>query len=278
MRAWFDRPAMWSLLPVRFPKLIFFSTLILALGGITALSRLNFSGRLFDDLPKGDTVRASTEWMDQVYGGVVADEIVLSVPKENFWKEPTSLRQLSNLARHLRQHQVVGSVVTLTDFFQGGIPQDKGQIAETFFLFSMAERNPLSQIMTDDARQVRLMIRLKDKPSRVIAETRKWIHDSIHATFPNVEVSEAGMALASHSINQEVAKELVYNFWHSLVLIGLFLVVMFKSARWAIIACLPNFIPPAVLVGALAYSQVPVKPGVALIFSIALGFAFNKKV
>ncbi|MGZ5279670.1 MAG: hypothetical protein ACXWC9_07000, partial [Pseudobdellovibrionaceae bacterium] len=69
MRRWFDRLAMWSLLPIRFPKTVFYSILAVALMGVGLLGHLNFSGRLFDDLPKGDTVRASTEWMDQVYGG-----------------------------------------------------------------------------------------------------------------------------------------------------------------------------------------------------------------
>ncbi len=278
MRPWFDRPAFWSLLPLRFPKIIFYSTIAISLFGFVSMSRLNFSGRLFDDLPKGDTVRASTEWMDQVYGGVVAYEVVLSSKKENHWKDPKVLKQLEALSRHIRQNPTVGSLVTLTDFFQGGIPAKKGQVAETFFLFSMAEKNPLTQIMTEDAKQLRMMIRLKDKPSDQIASTRTWIADSVYAYFKDVEISEGGMAIASHTINQEVAKELVQGFWHSLVLIGLFLVLMFRSLRWALVACLPNFVPPAVLMISLAWTQVPIKPGVALIFSIALGFAFNNTV
>ena len=278
MRRWFDRPAAWAVLPLRYPKVIVFSTLAVSLIGAGLLFKLNFSGRLFDDLPKGDTVRASTEWMDQVYGGVISYELVLSAKQEGFWKDPVSLRRLSALAQHLRQDPTVGSVVTLTDFFQGGIPQKKSQVAETFFLFSMAEKNPLSQIMTDDAKRLRLMIRLKDLPSQTIAKTRNWIQQSTKVVFPEVAQSEGGMAVTSHSLNQEVARELVFGFWHSLLLIGLFLVFMFRSPRWAIVACLPNFIPPAILIGALALTKVPIKPGVALIFSIALGFAFNNTV
>src|SRR5690606_2343396 len=66
--------------------------------------------------------------------------------------------------------------------------------------------------------------------------------------------------------------------WQSLVGIGLFLVFVFRSFRWALICCLPNLIPPAFLMGALALSHVSVKPGIAVIFSIALGFAFNNTV
>ncbi len=278
MRRWFDKPAAWSLLPLRYPKVMVAITAAVLVLGVGLIPRLNFSGRLFDDLPKGDMVRASTEWMDQVYGGVVAYEVVVQSEKENFWKDPNVLKQLSKLSHHLRQSSVVGSVVTLTDFFQGGVPEKKGQVAETFFLFSMAERNPLSQIMTEDAKQLRLMIRLHDMPSDQIQQTRQWIQTSIHSFFPEVKIGEGGMAIASHSINQQVAKELVYNFWHSLLLIGLFLIPMFRSLRWAIVACLPNLIPPAVLIGALALSNVTLKPGVALVFSIALGFAFNNTV
>lgn len=278
MRAWFDKPAYWALYPIRHFKAVFLSLVAVSLVGAVLSKNLNFSGRLFDDLPIGDGVRASTEWIDQVFGGIVPYEVILNSKSEGFWKQPKQLKDVERVAEHLRKHPSIGSVVTVSDFFQSGVPQTKGTVAETFFLFSMAERNPLSNIMTENAKNLRLMIRLKDEPAAQIEKTKAWIQQSLGAMFPKVNVKEGGMAAYAHDINQEVSKELVFGFWQSLVGIGLFLVLMFRSVRWALVACLPNLIPPALLMGALSVTGVAVKPGVALIFSIALGFAFNNTV
>jgi predicted RND superfamily exporter protein len=278
MRRWFDRPAFWSLISIRHAKKVILFILLLSVGGALLSTRLNFSGRLFDDLPKGDGVRASTEWIDTVFGGIVSYEVILTSPQEGFWKDPVHLQNVSQVAAHLRKHPDVGSVVTVPDFFQSGIPSSTGSVAETFFMFSMAEKNPLSNILTENAQSLRMMIRLKDRPTNKINLARDWIQASVRSKFPTIEIKEGGMATYAHSINQEVSKELVFGFWQSLLAIGLFLVVIFRSFRWAALACLPNFIPPALLMGSLALSHVSLKPGIALIFSIALGFAFNNTV
>lgn len=278
MRTWFNKPAVWATFSLRHARVIMALLIVISFFGAGLSAKLNFSGQLFDDLPKGDSVRASTEWMDKDYGGIVAYDVILKAAEPQFWKDPIALGRLAQLSQELRQIPEVGSVVTLTDFFQTGIPQKKNEVAETFFMFSMAERNPLNQILTEDAQSLRYIIRLKDVPSHLVDQARAQIRAHIAQAFPGVSILEGGTAVGAHAINHDVAYELVYGFWQSLVVIGLFLVVMFRSLRWALVACLPNFIPPAILMGALTLTGIAVKPGVALIFSIALGFAFNNTV
>lgn len=278
MKHWFDKPAYWSLISLRRAKPIYFVMTGMGVLGVLLSSQLNFSGRLFDDLPKNDGVRATTEWIDSTFGGLVSYDLVLNSPQPEFWKDPQNLKRIHQVSEHLRLHPNVGSVVSISDFFQSGIPENKKQVAETFFLFSMAEKNPVSSIMSDNAQKLRLMIRLKDRPSNEIHQTRAWVRNVITTAFSGLELTEGGQSTYAHLINQEVSHELVFGFWQSLLLIGIFLIFMFKSFRWALIACIPNLIPPAILMGAMAISGVAIKPGVALIFSIATGFSFNNTV
>lgn len=275
MRAWFDKPAQWSLWSIHNPKKVISFVGVVTVLGTLMLSKLNFSLRLFDDLPEGDSVRTTTEWIDRSFGGILTYEVTAKSENEGFWRNPASLHRLDDLANKLRANSGIGTVVTVSDFFQGEISHQKAQIAETFFLFSMAERNPLNSFMTEDAKSLRLAIRLSDLPSAELEKTKKWIKETCSNSFPELTFNEGGMANYAHAINQEVAKALIFDFWQPLLLIGIFLVFMFRSFKWALLSCLPNFVPPAILIAALAITQVPVKPGIALIFSIALGFAFN---
>lgn len=71
---------------------------------------------------------------------------------------------------------------------------------------------------------------------------------------------------------------MIFDFWHALVGITLVLMVILRSARWAIVSAIPNFVPPAFLLAGMALTQTPIKPPLALIFSISLGLAFNNTV
>ncbi|MCE3010746.1 MAG: outer membrane lipoprotein-sorting protein, partial [Proteobacteria bacterium] len=278
MRSWFDRPATWALASLRFPRTFFLVGIGLMLAATFASSRLLFSGKLFDDLPQTNPARHATEIIDQKNGGLVSYDLLLESTKADFWKERSQVIKIKQLTEHLQRDSQIGSVVSFVDFFQEGIPRSQSQISETLFMFTMSAQNPLMSFLTEDGRKTRIMVRYKDVPSDHIEASRAWIRESAKIFFPTVKVKEAGMAVANHTINQAVSRDLVFSFWHPILFIGILLFLVFRSFRLALVACLPNIVPPAILVIAMASTGVVIKPSVALVFAIALGFAFNNTV
>lgn len=275
MRSWLDKPAFWALSAFKHAGKITGVIVVISLCGILLLPKLNFSFRLFDDLPVNDPIRTTTDWMDRSFGGIVTYDVLAKSSEQDFWKEPGNLRKLLVVQEKLKELNTIGTIVSVADFFQGSIPEKKAQIAETFFLFSMAEKNPLNSFLTEDGKSLRIAVRLSDIPGEDLDKIKTYIRESFQKQFPTVDFTYGGMASYAHAINQEVAKALIFDFWQPLFLIGLFLILVFRSLKWALLSCLPNFIPPMILVTALAITNQPVKPGIALIFSIAMGFAFN---
>lgn len=279
MRKWFEKPATWATWSLRNQKLVLITIPVLGVAAIFMHTKLNFSGRLFDDLPVKDGVRASMEWMDSSLGGVVGYDLSLIGVQTDFWKSPSRLTRLQNLAVQLRKHPDIGSVIVLPDFFPNHqVPSSAAAVAENFFMFSMAEHNPISQLITEDAKQTRLAIRMKDNNGQQILKSQTWVRQNVSYFFPEVKMEEAGLAKYSHAMNQTISKQLIFGFWDSIILIGLFLVFVFRSIKWSVLACIPNLVPPALMIGLMAVTEVNIKPAVALIFSIALGFAFNNTV
>lgn len=278
MRKVFKSRAYWTLLATRW-SIPVFSVVF----GVTVFSaylgaKLDFSARLFDDLPKKEEARRVTEAVDRSFGGLVDYNLILRAPTNDYWKEPAKLTELKKYLEEMRNQIGVGSALALSDFMPTPFPKSQGSVAETLFLFSMAERNPLKNFLTEDGRNLRIAFRFEDMTTQRTENLRYTIRDAAEKRFPGMEVIEGGLSVNAHTINTEVSKHLIFGFWESLVLIGLLLVFVFRSLRWAMIACLPNLIPPAVMIGVLTYTRTPVKPGVALIFSIALGLAFNNTV
>jgi predicted RND superfamily exporter protein len=270
--------ATWPLYPLRFGKKTVFAVLFCCLMLFAGGSQIQFSGRLFDDLPKNQDVRKVTEKIDQRFGGVVSYDLVLKSKKDHFFKDRKNALKIARLEKELRALPGVGSSATFTDLLGKKGRSSAEKMAETLFLFTLSSQNPLRNYVTEDGKHLRFALRLHDLPADQVKALRKEITARTQAVFPQAQVMESGLSVRAHVINEEVSKSLIWGFLDSMLVIGLFLALVFRSFRWAWVACIPNFISPAFLLGVMALSATPIKPTVALVFSISLGLAFNNTV
>lgn len=282
-RSWIQGSAQWTRWVTRHALLLFVGIFILCGAGSSSATRLNFSSRLFDDLPRNEAIRTNTTHIDQKFGGTIALDIAIDSGVAHTWMEPDALKRLAYALAQIRKVEGVGSALGVTDFFEKSSYSSKSKASEAYFLYSMSPENPLRHFVDNNLRQTRFALRLRDLPSnqvdKIRAQVRQIItHEFPLSYFPKGQISEGGLAVTSHTINREVSKDLVFGFWQSLMAIGLILVLIFRSLRWALLACLPNLVAPAVLMGAMALFHTPIKPAIGLIFSIALGLSFNNTV
>lgn len=248
---------------------------------------LSWSARLFDDLPEDHPARLSTELIDQKLGGMIPIDMTLQ-GSQDFWNHPQVIRKLNLLIQELRQSKSVGSIIGLPELIMAIQNQQdqshflesitEGSISETYFLYSLSNTNPLRQFLNGDNSSTRISMRIQDLPGDQIENLTIKFQETALKYFPEVKTSITGMGSAVHQLNNELSKELIFGFWQSMMFIAFMLVIVFKSLRWSLIACIPNLVPPAVLMGFLSFTRTPIKPSVAIIFSIALGLAFNNTV
>jgi outer membrane lipoprotein-sorting protein len=246
---------------------------------------LNWSARLFDDLPVNAEARATTEFVDAKLGGMIPFDLVVEKDEENAWNDPAALRELDRLAANWRRHPHVGSVVGPQDFLRAAgkvqgrdLASTRQEAAEYTFLYAFSDDNPYKRYVTSDGRAARVSLRLHDVPSTEMAKTVKEIAAEAQAALPGWKVTPAAMATTVHVLNDELSHELIWGFWQALGLISLILGFVFRSVRWTIAAVIPNLAPVALLLLVLSIVGTPIKPGIALIFSIALGISFDNTV
>lgn len=244
---------------------------------------LSWSARLFDDLPTNHQVRLSTETIDKELGGMIPVDIEIKGASD-IWNDPQLLAKLDQLLSDIRSLNGVGSVVGLPDLIAAAnihhsrLPASRSSTAEIFFLYSLSSESPLKNFLNTDSSNTRISVRTQDLPANelhsLVADIRKITTEA----FPQMKVEVTGMGSTIHHLNNELSHELIFGFWQSMAAICLVLIFVFRSLRWALVACIPNLVPPAALLGFLALSETPIKPSVAIIFSIALGLAFNNTV
>lgn len=278
LRSWSAVKAYWALFILKQSRFILALTASVCFVCVLQIPKMTFSSRLFDDLPKKDSVRTATSAVDKKMGGAVQYDVVLSSNQDGYFKAKNQILKVDQTLKNIRKISGVGSAISYSDFFEKKEKLSQQALLENFFLFSLAEKNPLKHFVLEDGKAIRISLRLHDLETRQIESLRRKVVKKLKSQFKNVKILETGIAVTSHTINKNVSKGLVYNFWHALLLVGLFLALIFKSIRWPAVAIIPNLLPPLVLMALMAYHQTPIKPGVALIFSIALGLAFNNTV
>lgn len=286
-RDWLLKPAYWSLWSLRHRKPIIGFTFTVFILGVIGLTQINWNARALDDLPEHQDTRRTTEYMDRTFGGTLEmNFVVKQIGKNQDWNQASNIRKLDSTLQKIRQLDVVGSVISVNDFYKSlantnsvsRLPASNADLSEKNFLFSLGAQNPIESLVSEDKKSMLLKIRYKDASSDKVKATSKNIERLLRITFPKAQVTKSGFAEQFHLMNQEISKALVFNFWHALVLACFILMFVFKSWRLALLACLPNFLPPLALLAWVGFQQVALKPTVAIIFSIAIGLAFTNTV
>ncbi|MGZ6467738.1 MAG: efflux RND transporter permease subunit [Bdellovibrionota bacterium] len=276
-------PAKWALWVIRFRVQIFGVVAILAACVAIHGVPLNWAVRLFDDLPAG-SVKSSAALVDSQLGGMIPLEVELRSDKDEEYPfhDPARIKKLQERLAHWRMEPGVGSAVSLSDFLPMGQAKDwlasRQSIAELIFLYSMSGVSPLSHFLSRNEKSVRISFRLHDIPADEMADLNQRIEQDFQSAFPDMTVKTGGMASMVHILNAELSRELIGGLWQSLMWISLLIIIIFRSLRWTIVAAIPNLLAPLALVATMSLLKTPIKPAVAIIFSIALGVAYNNTV
>lgn len=282
-RDWAWRKARWALYLFRRSGIWAFLIVLVSSALAIKGQSLSWSARLFDDLPKNHQVRLSTETIDKELGGMIPVDVEIKGGAD-VWNDPKLLEKLDQLLVDIRNLDGVGSVVGLPDLVaatnlnHSRLPASRSSTAEVFFLYSLSSDSPLKHFLNTDSSNTRVSIRTRDLPANELHSLVANIKGIAENSFPDMTVAVTGMGSTIHHLNNELSHELIFGFWQSMAAICILLMFVFRSVRWAVVACIPNLVPPAALMGFLAVSETPIKPSVAIIFSIALGLAFNNTV
>lgn len=283
-RRWAWSKARWSLYFFRKSGAIAFLIITVSVALAIKGQKLSWTARLFDDLPSDHQVRNSSELIDRKLGGMIPIDLELRGPQE-IWDDPARLAKLDELIRDFRTYPGVGSAVGLPDLIaaanltpQQRLPASKASTAEILFLYSLSDQSPLKNYLNTDSSKTRIAVRAQDIPSNELDQLVSHLKQAARKKFPGFKVTATGMGSTIHVLNNQLSKDLIFGFWPAMFAIFLVLILVFRSLRWAFVACIPNLVPPAVLLGFLALSHTPIKPSIAIIFSIALGLAFNNTV
>ncbi len=259
-------------------------TCLLAIGG---MARLRTDVRVLEMLNRRSPTRQALEEIDRAYGGFNVVQIAIDSGRANGVQDISFLRYLDKVQRFaegLPEPSGVFSYAQLlaiiNQVWEGGradalrLPENPWLIA----LFTTALRSyelPFLTTLADaDYREAQLVIRTRDMPAREYLA----LIDRI-ATFAETHRPEGVRVSAARGINSilEADRRILRSQFASggsaLLVIGVVLVVLWRSLRLGVIGVVTSSVPVALALAVAGYLQVPLNSINVLVGALALGIA-----
>ncbi len=278
-RAWIQRSSKWPETIFRFRKAILATSLAGAVLVLPLLPRLSFEHRLFGDVPANEPAGFATALADRVMGGTLPVELSLT-RQSGDWMSPEGLKWLRGFQSAADQAMgpEIGMSTSALDALE--LVVRDGDFEEARTLLEIGAGDAIRSFLLDSGRTTRVSLRLRDREGEDVRRVLNGLQDYVarHGVAAGMQLSFGGWASYIHDMNQSLAQSLVGGFWQALLLITVMVGFVLRSARLAWIAVVPNVIPALVLLAILALSGTPITPGLAIVFSIALGLAFNNTI
>ncbi len=246
-------------------------------------THLNWSARLFDDLPQEEKAIQATHSMEQTFGGVLPMDVMITSTQPGYWKNVVHIHKLDELKKEFLNREGVGTIVAVTDFFRLSsprhtLPATNDAVAETYFVYAMAQENPLESFVTTNHTSTRVTLKLHDIPSDQNQALVSAFINRAQGLFPDARVSKGGIAATVHPLNNSLSTELILGAFGALLAIFILLIIVFRSVRWSLVAMIPNLVTPLTLIGVIGLTETPIKPTLAIVFAISLGISFDNTI
>ncbi|TYZ11446.1 MMPL family transporter [Hymenobacter lutimineralis] len=266
---------------------------VLAAVGVTKVKSVSY---MVDDLPKDSSVNSDLKFFEQHFNGVMPLELVVNTGKKRGILKLKNLEKIDRLEKFLRTQPVLTTPVSIVTFlkaatqsFYNGDPSyyrlpdnDEKNFVLSYLARSQSVKgaegqltNKLLRSFTDSTGQeARISLKIADIGSQNLDTLiNNRIKPEINRIFKGtgMEVKLTGTTILFTKGNEYLIGTLKESLVIAFVLVGLVVLILFRSIRAVFFTLLPNFFTLLLTGGIMGYFGIPLKPSTALIFSIALG-------
>ncbi|GAA4019401.1 MMPL family transporter [Hymenobacter fastidiosus] len=263
---------------------------VLSVGGILKVKSVSY---MVDDLPKDSSVNADLKFFEQHFNGVMPLEIVVDTGTKRGIMKLKNLERIDRFEKYLRTQPVLTTPVSIVTFLKASTQAFYNDNPEYYRLPDNSEKNfilsylarsqgkgggmdsKLIRSFTDStAQRARISLKIADIGSRnldtlLTNQIQPQIQQIFNGTGMSVKLT--GTTILFTKGNEYLINSLKESLLIAFGLVGLVVLILFRSIRAVFFTLLPNLVTLVLTGGLMGYFGIPLKPSTALIFSIALG-------
>lgn len=267
---------------------------------IIGITKVETTGNIVDDLPKGDQVKEDLVYFEEHYGGVMPFEVLIDTYKDGKATKTSTLRKIETLQEYFDSIPQFSRSLSITDAvkfakqaYYNGRPSKYSLISgsEKSFIapylkskgdddISENNKDVSGGFLDPEKRYVRVSLQVADLGTKEMEKLLAEIQPRVDQIFnpKDYRVVFTGSNITYLKGTNYLVKNLFISLMIAIGLIAVLMAFLFKSIRMVVISLIPNILPLVFTGGVMGWFGVPLKPSTILVFSIAFGISIDDTI
>ena len=265
------------------PKQVVIFSLMLTTLFLGGALKVNTGSSLLSDLHPQSSLYIDLKNVENWFGGILPMEIIIS--KNDSIEKPMHNKDIMHHVKDLQNkltnmfpqsnwismqrvlEEVLYEMNPTLDF-----PPDQ----ETLDQLYMITQDQTETLINFEENKIRISGMLPDLTSQELEAVEDTLETFIKNKFPEwLSVVITGTMPVALNTNNYLVLDLFSGFGLAFIFISIIMSLLFLSFRVGLISMLPNLIPIIFAAGYLGFMGIPIRPPIAITFSICLGIAVD---
>ncbi|MDH5717750.1 MAG: efflux RND transporter permease subunit [Spirochaetia bacterium] len=270
------------------------ATILILIVSAYGMSKIWINSSFLDKFERNSDIVLTDKFINEHFGGTSTLNVILEAKKENAFKNPDVLLQMSKIQIDLEENlSEVGGSFSLSDYIQrmnqvmnsdkkefNTIPDSETLIAQYLLLYEMSgDPNNLWEVVSEDYKKANLTFQLKNDNSKALnaaigrIEKSREFFESRGITMKYAGSGYKGLVFTDLILEGQIKSVIISLF----IVIGL-LALMFKNITIGLIGSIPIVITTVISFGIMGLLDIPLSTTTALLASIAIGIGIDYAV
>ena len=276
-----------------YPKSIALGTSLFLLLCFWGISKVHTNTQIANILPKNNKLTEDFVFFEQTLGGFRPFEVAVSLKAQAQVDDYAVVKALADLETEMAKYPALQSPASISILYKSLHRAFNGDQAEFYtmpdeedferynkFVSKFKKTGELGMLISQDERHLRLSSRVLDVGADEISRIQAGLDAWIAANVPKdlMEIKQTGTGIIVDKNSEYVRDSLLWGLGFSVLVIGIFMVFLYRSIKMLFIFLLANLIPLLFAAALLGFMDVPLEAGVAIVFGIVFGIAVDDTI
>jgi predicted RND superfamily exporter protein len=262
------------------------TVLVMAVAALGA-TRLRVDTNHINFFAEDHPLHQSAVVIDERLSGVYSFNILFEGQPESM-KTPDTLARMEALRARLERLPYVKKVVSVADYVKrvnkelaGGdpaaavVPAQADAIAQELFLFGLSDegRRELERVVASDYSRAHMSVKLASMSSDLVFEQIDQAEKEAAAVFDGsgITTTVTGSGRIFSTVDHYLVVSQLSSFATAFVTVFAVIFVVFRSARFGVLAIIANALPVAAVMGLMGWLGISLNVATVMVASVALG-------
>lgn len=274
-------------LTLRFPGRVLVTICIVLGASVYSLQFLTFDQEGINFFDESTTLRSHNNAILEHYDGTISIDVWVDTGKQGGLYDPEMLKQIEKIEAYLEQREGIGFVLSPLDFLKRMydlltleghlLPEDYNEqlIAQLLLVYDNERSQDIKNAIDDQHRHARIIV-LGESDAASFWEPILSDIESMTPDGAQIEINGYGKVMFSNI--EEVIKTNISSTVIALGLIGLVMIMLFKSLSLGLIGIAPLILTVVMNYAVMASWGISVDVGTTIIASIAFGIGIDYSI